>query len=79
MCGRFGETSPFLVLDFCLDIIDGIRRFDLKGDGFARKAAKTIREVKRFSEGETHVFTKICMSALSIYPTRRTMESSMKA
>ena len=30
---------PFLVLNLGLDIVDGVRGFDLKGDGLARKAA----------------------------------------
>lgn len=28
-------NSPFLVLDFRLDIIDCVRRFHLKGDSFS--------------------------------------------
>ena len=71
-------TLPFLVLDFCLDIVNGVRRFDLEGDGFASKPAQTVR-TKEYLRRETHVLTKICMPAPSIYPTRRTMESSMKA
>merc|ERR1712122_186581 len=29
------ERDPFLVLDFGLHVLDGVRRLDLKGDGFA--------------------------------------------
>ena len=29
--------DSFLVLDFGLDIVDGIRRFHLEGDGFTRE------------------------------------------
>jgi len=41
--GEPGRTSPFLVLDFGLHIIYGVRGFDLEGDGFTRKAAQAVR------------------------------------
>jgi hypothetical protein len=31
------ECAPLLVLDLGLDIVDGVRRLHLKGDGLARK------------------------------------------
>ena len=41
MSGSMKRTIdiPFLVLDLGLDIINSVRRLDLEGDGFARKAA----------------------------------------
>ena len=32
-----GLHSPFLILDLGLDIVDGVRRLHLKGDGLARE------------------------------------------
>jgi hypothetical protein len=34
---KSASDAPLLVLDFGLDIVDRVRRFDLKGDGFARE------------------------------------------
>ena len=34
--------APLLVLDLGLDIVDGVRRLDLKGDGFAREAVNEV-------------------------------------
>ena len=30
------HNAPFLILDFGLDIVNGVRRFDLKGDRLSR-------------------------------------------
>ena len=34
------ENSPFLVLDFGFDIVDGVGGFNLESDGFTREAAR---------------------------------------
>jgi hypothetical protein len=45
--------DTLLVLDLGLDVVDGVRRLDLKGDGFAReaeiKSAKHSYFVTRYS------------------------------
>jgi hypothetical protein len=35
---RYSRGNSLLVLDLGLDIVDGVRRLNLEGDGFTRKA-----------------------------------------
>ena len=44
---KVNRTLPFFILDFGLDIINGVRGFDLEGDGFARKPAQAVRTKAR--------------------------------
>jgi len=37
-CCAVDWYSPFLILNLGLDIIDGIRRFDLEGDGLSSQS-----------------------------------------
>lgn len=37
------HSIPLLVLDFGLDGLDGVRGFNLEGDGFTRKAAERVQ------------------------------------
>jgi hypothetical protein len=41
MINRYGSSSPLLVLDLSLDIVDSVRGFDLESDSFAREAANS--------------------------------------
>jgi len=34
--------SPLLILDFGLDVVDGVRGLHLQGDGFTREATKRL-------------------------------------
>ena len=59
--------NTLLILDFALHSLDGVRRFHLEGDGFARKARQGQLFVNNslqwlgFVDGETHVLTNICI------------------
>lgn len=44
----WGEDVPLLVLDLSLDIVDGVRRLNLKGDGLTREAIDKMRENQYF-------------------------------
>jgi len=44
---KVDRASPFFILNFSLDIVNGIRGFDLKGDGFARKPVQAVRTKAR--------------------------------
>ena len=52
--------DALLVLDFGLDIVDSVRRLDLKGDGFARKAKTSQYSCSQSDSKVAHVLTKIC-------------------
>ena len=62
------RRNSFFVLDLGLDIVDGIARFHLKGDGLAGDwvesilvdVGRTCGEVAAFGV-HLRVFTKICM------------------
>jgi len=41
------KNVPFLILDFGLDVVDGVRGLHLQGDGFARKALGNDEYMKR--------------------------------
>jgi hypothetical protein len=85
MIDRYGSYSPLLVLDLSLDIVDGVRGFDLESDSFAREAANSRqncqRELKVSTNGYTRLYEDLhlsCTDAL-VCPTISTMESSTKA
>ena len=68
------RASPFLVLDFSLDVVNGVRGFDLEGDGFTREARQTIRTgVWRGSWEEKLAFLRrsACLHFLSIQRDER--------
>ena len=52
---------PLLILDFGLDIIDGVRGLHLKGDSLAREATQNQSERIKGRPNNTYVFTKICI------------------
>ena len=54
--------NALLVLDLALDIVDGVARFHLEGDGFARDCAQ-VRLLLRHESvaGYIRVLTKICI------------------
>jgi hypothetical protein len=55
--------NTLLVLDLGFDIVDGVGRLHLEGDGLARKAILSASERGSFLEvRSTYVFTKICMA-----------------
>ena len=41
--GELDKALPFLILYFGLNIVNGVRGFDLEGDGFTREATQTVR------------------------------------
>ena len=54
--------DTFLVLNLRLDVVDGVRRLDLEGDGLTRKAARMFStSVLPTSRDYTYVLTKICI------------------
>lgn len=60
------EDVPLLVLDLSLDIVDGVRGLNLKGDGLTREAIDKIKENQYFFQTKqknriTYVLTKICI------------------
>jgi hypothetical protein len=55
--------NSFFLLNLALHVVDGIRRFDLQGDGLARHydvVSAAENHMKPFGNN-IHVFTKICM------------------
>ena len=58
-----GTTSCSLVLDFRLDIVDGVRGLDLESDGLSRQA-EVLHQLScsmKMKADHTHVLTKICI------------------
>jgi hypothetical protein len=58
-----GDT--LLILDFGLDIVDGVGRLHLEGDSLTREAVALSAPCTSLSlllSGSTHVLTKICMA-----------------
>ena len=60
------RISPFLILDFSLDVVNGVRGFDLEGDGFTRKAGRTVRTEALWEEKLTFLQRSACLRFLSI-------------
>jgi hypothetical protein len=51
--GRKLDVSlPFLVLDFGLDIVNGVGGFNFEGDGFTRKATEAVRTEEKNVSGK---------------------------
>jgi hypothetical protein len=70
MAGRVQGGLPLLVLNFCLDIVDGIGRLDLEGDGLACEGLDEdlhgcVRE-KRMELYSGHGVTEVMMSLVDV-------------
>ena len=53
------ENVPFLILDFGLDIVDGVRGLHLQGDGFARKALRTMSTWNAWKENNLRLYKNL--------------------
>jgi hypothetical protein len=77
------NNSPFLVLNFGLDIVDCVRGLDFKSDGFARKARmihRNINTIQVKAKEDSRLDENLHVdSDAPVCPTNSTMESLTKA